>query len=64
MPVNPAKIRITVNMRISTAAAAPAEHPQSIRIAMLYAYLRPIRLPTGPQISDEKPIARRTPALV
>lgn len=64
VPVNPARVLIVVNMRILIAAAAPAEHPVSTKIATLYAYLRPRILPSGPQISDEKPIASSTPAFV
>lgn len=33
-------------------------------MAILYAFLRPIRLPIGPQRKVERPMAIRTPALV
>lgn len=64
VPVSPPRTRNAVNMLISLAAAVPTEHPHSIRIARLYEFLLPMRWLNGPQISDEKPMARSTPALV
>ncbi|GMF67340.1 unnamed protein product [Aspergillus oryzae] len=64
VPVKPLNTRKAVNIFKSTAAPVAAEHTQSMKIAMLYESLLPIRLFKGPQISDEKPIASKTPALV
>ena len=64
VPVNPPKIRNAVNMGKLIAAAVPAEHPHSTKTAMLYEMRRPTKRLMGPQISEEKPMANNTPALM